>query len=340
MDLKEQSINYVRSAASAPQTLDLLTDFGLKDAIIAQIQVVLRGNMVSGGGGAISGFHRDAPCGMLTALKLWGGYKARGGQRVILDAPPQQQFYPGNFMAGLFHALLRTSAGASSTDPFRATIPLPLVDPNARTAGVTYIDCRDYASLQMDLRWAADADLATTNLSSVASVELEVKIITVENGPRQGFPHYEPNIVYKELAASTASTRLVDNGSLPWDGDLWSLWTQQHDDSASGDSERVDGLVRALFATQGKREAVPYSRTDPLRRATWEKYNPSLTTTEVTGVQVLTFSPPRKSRMGTILLGRDTSSSNPLGVTAITPATSDALFCLLVAAEPVHGAPI
>lgn len=336
--LKEQSIYYSRNAAGVPQTLDLRTDFGLKDAIIAAITVIIRGNMVATGGGAISGFARDEPSGRITQMKLRGAHVPKGGAREILSAPPQQLFYPGNFSSNLFHAMLLTSSGAGQTDPFRATIPLPLVDPNSTNAPMTYIDVRDYTSLNLVLQWDADTTLASTNLSSVSGVELEVKVITVEDGPEQGSPHYEPNISYKEVPLSTSATRLVTDGNLTWDGDLWAMWLQEFDASASGNSQRIDGILRELTVRQGKRDVVPKARWDALRRATWEKYNPAMTTTEVTGVIGVPFSPRLRSEDGDLLIERDTATTNPLGVTAVTAATGDTLMTTLVAAEPVHGA--
>lgn len=336
--IKEQSLYYARNAAGVPQTIDLRTDFGLKDAIVAAIQVIIRGNMVSTGGGAISGFARDEPAGRITQMKLRGAFVPKGGAREILSAPPQQMFYPGNFSAGLFHALLLTSSGASSTDPFRATIPLPLVDPNSTHAPHTYLDIRDYTSLNLVVQWDADTTLATTNLSSISGVELEVKVIVVEDGPHRGTPHYEPNIVYKELPLATSSTRLVTDGNLTWDGDLWAAWFQTFDASASGNSQRVDGSLREVVLRQGKRDVMPRARWDALRRATWEKYNPSLTTTEVVGVVGVPMSPRLRSEDGDLMFERDTATTNPLGISAITPAAGDTLMTTLVAAEPVHGA--
>lgn len=339
MNIRKQSQFYNRSASGGQQSLDLMNDFSLENSIILAITLIIRGTMTATGGGAISGFHRDAPCGMINNAKLWGNYA--GGvaknQRTIFDQPPQQMFYPGNFFANVFNALLRTSTGAAATDPFRATIPVPLVDPLADTAQATYIDCRDYTSFKLDLRWAADADLATTNLSTVQAVELEVELELWEDGPARGVPHYEPSIIYKELDASTAQSRLTQNGDFAWDGDLWALWLQQHDDSAVGDAERVDGLVRALSLEHGRRPAIPFGRWDPFRRKTWGLYPYSLSTTEVAGVAGIHFNIPRRSRAGSINIVRNTLEANPPGVTAITPAAGDALFVTGVAAEPVYG---
>jgi len=340
--IKQREISnvYGRNGSGLQDTFDLMTDFALENAVIIAMTLIFRGTMTSTGGGAISGFHRDAPCGLMTNAKLQGGYA--GGlaknRRVIFDMPPQQMFYPGVYLSGVFNALLRTSAGAASTDPIRATIPVPLVDRLADTAKMTYIDPRDYTSLNLDVRWDTDANLASTNLSTVQAVECEVMLTILEDFFPRGTSHYEPNIVYKELACDSASTRLTDNGDVTWDGDLWSIWFQQFDDSATGDSERVDGLVRALSLLGSKGEAIPWVRWDILRRLTWAKYNYALSTTEIAGVAAASFKgAPRRARNGHVKVVRNTSEANPPGVTAITPGSNDTLMTTAIAAEGVYA---
>lgn len=340
MQLREVSNVYPRNASGGQDTFDLMTDFSLENAVIVAMTLVFRATMTATGGGAISGFHRDAPCGLMTNAKLAGGYEGglRQNRRTIFDMPPQQMFYPGVYETGVFNALLRTSSGAAQTDPVRATIPVPLVDRLADTARMTYIDPRDYTSLNLEVRWAPDTDLASTNLSTVQAVECEVFLTILENFWKRGTPHYEPNLVYKELSADTASSRLTDNGAINWDGDLWSLWFQQFDESASGDSERVDGLVRALTVPGPKGDAIPWVRWDVLRRSTWAKYNYSLSTTEVAGVAAASFKgAPQRSHRGSLKVVRNTSETNPPGVTAITPTAGDLLMTTAIAAQPVYA---
>lgn len=336
----KESIVYPQNAANSPQSINLLDDFSLENSIIVDMNMIIRGNQVATGGGAVSGFHRDAPCGMITTAKFEGGYS--GGvakaKRVIFDCPPQQMYWPGNYMASVINALLRTSSGASQTDPIRAVIPVPLRDPHYRKSEAVYIDCRDYTSLKLDVRWGPDADLATTNLSDVTSLELEVELEVADDYIPRKTPHYEPNIVYKEMPADTSSSRLVTEGDITWDGDLCSLWLQQHDDNASGDSERVDGLVRALTLQHGKGQAIPFTRWDPLRRDTWKRYPYTQSTTEIAGIASALFRVPRRSEQGKLLVIRNTQETNPPGVAAITPAANDKLFTLAIAAERVYGA--
>jgi len=337
--LRKVSRIYNRSASGGSQSIDLYEDLGLANFILFNLTLIIRGTMTATGGGAISGFHRDAPAGMINNWKLIGHYEPTGKNRTIFDMPPQQMFYPGNFSNGVFHALLRTSSGAAATDPFRATVPVPLRDPRFKRAGSTYIDCRDFESLNFDIKnWAADADLATTNLASVQSVQIEVEAEIMENGPAQGDPHFEPMIAYKEMPLSTTSNKLTDSGQLPWDGFATALWVQPLDDSGAGDAERVNGLLRTFEVKQGSRGLIDEIGFDAALRATWSRYNPTLTTTEVVGVVGVPLSPPWDGRDGPAIMRRDTQTAVVPGVTAITPAAGDTLFNTVIGADPVNGA--
>ncbi len=341
MKTRELSNVYTRNASGGQDSFNLMNDFSLENAVIVAMTLVIRASMTSTGGGAISGFHRDAPCGLITNAKLAGGYNGgllNKNRRTIFDMPPQQMFYPGVYNSGVFNALLRTSSGAAATDPLRATIPVPLVDRRADSRRKTFIDPRDYTSLTLDVRWGADADLATTNLSTVQAVECEVLLTVLEAAWGRGKHHFEPNLVYKEMSADSASSRLSENSDIAWDGDLWSIWFQQYDDSGAGDAERVDGLVRVIILEGNKGNPIPWARWDPLRRSTFAKFPYTQSTTEIAGVAVAGFhGSPRRAANGSLKVIRNTSETNPLGVTAITPASNDALMTTAIAAEPVYA---
>lgn len=339
MKLVHKSLYYSQNAAGAQQTIDLYEDFQLAQSIIIGATLILRGNMVSTAGGAISGFHRDAPCGVIQNVLIEGGYNLTGKRRQIANAPAQELYWPGNYTNAVRHALLRTSAGASATDPFRAVIPMPLRDPRFRHASRTYIDCRDYNSLILGVRnWAADADFATTNLSDLTSVEIEIALDLVENGPPKRAAHFEPSIVYKDVPMVTTSTQDNQAGQVSWDGLATALWLAQYDDSATGDSERVNSILRQFSARQAGDVKVDNTRWEKALRDTWSKYNPSMTTTEEAGIAGLPLSPIWSSRRGPAYLQRDTSTTAPVGITGVTAAANDALRTLVIAAEPVYGA--
>lgn len=339
MNLRTVSKRYPRNASGQRQPLDLYEDFQLADAIIWSMTLILRGTMTSTGGGAITGFHRDAPAGMIQNLKFGGQYDPWGARREIFNGPLQQFLWPGNYTNRISHALLRTSAGAAATDPFRATVAMPLRDPYFVQKERVYIDVRDYSSLQLEIaNWETDANLATTNLSTVQAVELEVQFQLVENGPGQGAAHFEPSLTYKELPLATSSTKLTDSGQIAWDGFACAIWLQQFDDSQTGDNERTNGILKQLSARQANRNLIDDQTWDSVLRDTWTRYTPALTTTELAGVTGIPLDPPWDGRNGPANILRDTATTPPPGVTAVAPATSDTLMTLVVAADPVHGA--
>jgi hypothetical protein len=338
MNIRTVNQRFFRPASGSPQTIDLYEAFQLADDIIWNMTLILRGTMTSTGGGAITGFHRDAPAGMITNVKLGGQYEPWGGRREIFNAPPQQLFWPGNYTNGISQALLRTSAGAASTDPWRAAIPIPLRDPRFRHGGKVYADIRDYSSLLLEIRnWEVDANLATTNLSTVQAVEIDVVLDLVEEGPPKGAAHFEPSLAYKEVPMVSTTTKGFDSAALAWDGYATAIWLQQFDDSQTGDAERANGLLRQFTIKQANVALIDDKVWDSALRDTWTKYRPALTTTELAGVAGIPLDPPWDGRKGPANILRDTQTTPPPGVTAVTPAVNDALFTLIVGADGVHG---
>lgn len=339
MNLRTVAKRYPRNASGQRQVLDLYEDFQLADALIWSLTLILRGTMTSTGAGAITGFHRDAPAGMIQNLKFGGQYDPWGARREVFNGPLQQFLWPGNDTSKITHALLRTSAGATSTDPFRATVAMPLRDPYFARRERVYIDVRDYSSLLLEIaNWETDANLAPTNLSSVQAVELEVQFQLIENGPGQGAPHFEPSLSYKELPLSTTSTKLTDSGQIAWDGFATAIWLQQFDESQTGDNERSNGLLKQVSIRQANKNLVDDQTWDSILRDTWTRYTPALTTAETIGIAGIPLDPPWDGRNGPANVLRDTSTTPPPGVTAVTPTTSDALMTLIVAADPMFGA--
>src|SRR3972149_11557293 len=118
----------IYAASQTRVNADLYRDLGLKDVVVVRLMYVFRAEQVSTAGGAISGFHRDAPAGMIVNAHLYGAYKPMSNKRrSIHNMPAQQMYWAGSYEQGAVQAMLTTSAGASSTDPIRATIPVPLM---------------------------------------------------------------------------------------------------------------------------------------------------------------------------------------------------------------------
>jgi len=327
---------FTRPAASEQQPINLKQRFALT-GIIRRMILTLQGSQISTGGGAISAFGREAPWPLISRLEIVGNYRPKDGQaRVAFNAPPADLYWPMNFLAGSIGEILIASAGASSTDPIRGVIPIIWADPGSLMFDATMLDSRDYTSLDMNIDWAADAVLAATNLSSVTGLNLEVYIeeIVGPGLPPVGWAHYEPFFIQKTHPASTQDTELTDDSEMKWDGLVNVAHFQQNDDSAVGNLERVNGLVRILAVDQGSKPIIPRTSIQSLLRDTQEEYPLALTTTQPDGVYAVKAEPTWDSKKGVFTVKRDTQSAVPAGFTAVTPAAGDYIKTTLIGGSP------
>lgn len=330
----EKSIVQARTAISLPDSDDLKERLQLS-GIVREIVNTLQGTMTSTAGGAISGFAREAPLSLVLLFELSGNFALTGRKRQIVNAVPQDLYWPLSFLGGAPGTITRTSTGASATDPIRAVLHDMVQDPSQQFAAATYIDVRLYNTLDFRLQWGANADLATTNLSAVAPEwEFRIKEEVGADIPSPDAPHFEPAWVQKQHGTTTSGTRLTGEASVSWDGLAIVYFAQQHDDSAVGDAERVDGLVRILDIEQAGAPVFSRITWQALLRLTQTQYPLGLTTAQPAGVIAVTIDPPLDSRRGAIAVIRDTASANPAGITDIAPAASDRLVSTLYVVEP------
>lgn len=331
----ERVLSIVRTAVSQPDSKDLKQDMQVSGLIREMVQT-LQGNQVSTGGGAISGFTREAPFGLASLLEISGNYAVTGKKRQVLNAPPADIYWLCSFLQNAPGTTLTTSAGASATDPIRGVLGDFVTDQSQGYGGATYIDSRLYATLDVTVRWGALADLASTNLSSTSSVEWEVRVKEEVGGdlPSAEDAHFEPAVIQKQHPSTTTGTQLANDNVVTWDGLAIVWFSQQHDDSAAGNLQRVNGLIRLVDINQGGRPVVVRKTFQALLRETQTKYSLGLTTTQPDGVTCVPIDPPLDSRNGTMTVIRDTQTTPPPGITSVTAATSDRLNTTLLVIEP------
>lgn len=301
--------------------------------IILELQIILQGQMVSTAGGAVTDFTREAPLGLISLLEISGNFRRTGRKRPIISGEPVEFYWPLSFLAGMPGQLLRTSTGASATDPIRGVLLDVVKNPGAPIGGATYIDTRLYTSMDVYVQWAADAALAATNLSAVQN--LDIKFVVKEwlgrGIPPPNAPHFEPFWVHKRHLTESANTKVDNDPFLSFDGLISDFGFRQHDESAAGDAERVDGLVRKLSMVQGGVPIIDNDDWQALKRKTYEQFPLGYTATPPNGLVYLEAEPELDSRKGPVAVIRDTLTAVDPDVTAITPGTSDALNTV------VHG---
>lgn len=332
----EKSFRMTQSAPSARDIFDLKERMQLT-GLIREATYTIQGNQVSTAGGAISGFAREAPWSQISLLTLEGNYLPTGKIRTVINAPAQEIYWPSSFMNGSPGTILTTSAGASATDPIRGVIHDFLTDegPGGIFALSTYIDTRQYTDMTETNQWAADADYATTNLSDLTSLEIELRIKEeIGDLPSADAAHFEPAFISRDHPTTTSDTKIQNDSQVGWDGMVLTYFARQHDDSATGNSERVDGLVRRVTVEQGGRALLNNMDIQSLIRLTQKQYPLARTATDPAGVYAISMEPAVDSRLGPLNVIRDTTTTNPPGITAITPAAGDKWVSQVLIAEP------
>lgn len=329
---------YLRGAASTSQHEDLYSDFQLRDLIVAGIQLFLVGKMTSTGGGAVTGFRREAPWSLIQNLVMEGRHKVLGRNHQLVNQPPQQLWLPSQYEEGYESTLLRTSSGAASTDPFRGQMQIPFRDRNFRAAEATYLDGRLLTDFNMRIDWAADSELADTNLDSLSEVGLEIQMDLVKDGPAPNKSHFAPQLVYKEMDGSSDTTKQVDQNQNTVDGLLTASWLQSFDDSKVGDNERTDALFRRLTISHNNINVVDTEDWVARQEKTRKLYPLAGSTTRHKGIVGIPFVPPLNMGRGPAFIERDTKSALSVGAedAAVTPASGDKLFATHLGAVPIN----
>lgn len=338
MEIRRASYTAIRAGAGAAETYDLKKKLSLT-GLIKRLVFTLIGQQVSTGGGAITGFSREAPWPLISLLTLQGNFQPKGGEnRIALSGPPADLYWPMAHLSGSPPALLTTSSGAAATDPIRGVLPIYWADPASELSLSTYLDTRLYDTLDLMVEWAANAALASTNLSTVQNLILEVYVEELVGAdlPDKNAAHFEPFVLLKQHATDRAETDFTDNGELSFDGLVSFYHAQQHDASAAGNLQRVDGITRKLGITQGSKPLLARSWWNTLLRESADEYPLGYTTAQPAGVVA---HRPRKlwdSRKGKLNVDRDsnTASQTGSGLTDVVAAAGDQLKSVIVGGWP------
>ncbi len=334
-DLMKKTYRMTRTAASVTDTEDLKERMQITGRIMS-IVFRLYGTMTSTGAGAITAFSREAPWPLISLLRFAGFYTPTGKTRTIMDAPPAELYWPAAFMNGSLPDLLIVSTGAAATDPLRGILPNFWTDPGTNFGGTTWIDSRLYTDLSMSVQWGPLAALAGTNLASVAGITLEIQIeeLVGDDIGDANEAHFEPAVIHKTHASTSADTKLTNDSVISHDGQLIVACFRQHDAGAVGNAQRVDGLIRRLTMEQGGKALINNADWSSLIRASTRDYPLAYTAAPPVGVVALTMDPPVSSRKGAIQIVRDTATAVPPDIAAIVAAANDAVQSVMIIAEP------
>ncbi len=334
-DIMKKTYRLTRTAQNVTDTEDLKERMQITGRIMS-ITFRLYGEMVSTGGGAVTAFSREAPWPLISLLRFAGHYVPLSKTRTIMDAPPDELFFPSAFMNGALPDTLIVSAGAAATDPIRGILPNFWTDPGTNFGGTTWVDSRLYTDLTLSVQWASNAQLAATNLSLVQGLTLEIQIeeLVGDDIGAADEPHFEPTVIHKTHASTSQDTKLTNDSVIGHDGQLIVACFRQHDDSAVGNAQRTDGIIRRMTLEQGGKNIINNADWSSLIRATVRDYPLAYLAAPPVGVIALGMDPPIASRKGAIAILRDTETAVPPDITGIVATTNDALESVMIIAEP------
>lgn len=320
-----------------------LKDLGVQSPIYG-LEVHAVGEVTAGGGGAIATLTERSPAMLLgnsVRVTAFSPDPALGTVRVW-DADAIDL----NLLTEYVHRsdVLRTAPtpAASGTGNFAIRYDVPgalpwhnIIMPQNGASGLglfpVYIDPREASDINLQIRIGAAADYAASNVSSIASTTIHLYAAEVLDPPPPGSPHFWPSWVQQRVGTSNASVSI--DAQAIGGGYCGMVSFHTRDDSASGDSRRVNGLVRKVKALH---------RGDLLLDERWEAMQETTNilggwrqTTALSGFAVWE---PDKERDGLALLDLtrdplaiqlDTSTGVMQGTTAVTPASND--LCIVTA---------
>lgn len=198
-----------------------------------------------------------------------------------------------------------------------------------------YHDLRnDYGSYVVELAVGALTDYAASGVTSFSSVTVDVHIYELVRGiPPADSPHYIVTWPQLRQPVESTSTMLRTTGLAG--GFCPLIQYRQHDDSASGDSELVDGLVRFIRARHRGEVVLDSTPWESLRDQTTRNWSRGAGTTVATpvpsGYAIWDVDPDYDgdamldARSEPIFHELDTSTTPQIDTTAVTPAASDLL---------------
>lgn len=294
------------------------------------------GTVTAVGGGGVAGLTEDAPFGLIKRIRLNGQHSQLGSRRII-DLQGRVAHWLGNFHLRCDTGRTAPTPGAGASGQFKGSIFIPFTDPNE---GVypAYLDVRDYSSLMLYVDTGALTDYASTNVDSISAAKIEIELVAVESGIPQFAGHFEPRFEVVEHPHTAATSRDVTRffgggGLVPY------VVVHTHDDSATGDSQRTNGLVGKLKLTHGGEEITEGTWAQILDATKGDRALAQATSMPA-GYGVLQWSPANDPRSYRMTLTRelqaeiDSSEAPPADITDVVPASGDRVDLVALVLEP------
>ena len=302
----------------------------------AALALKIDGTVTATGGGTLAGLTLDAPWGILDRVRLLQASK------YLLDMNPVDFYHLCALFNECYPQKTASTPAASASGAILAEAVLPLHRMSGRAPFI--LDGRaDAQKLQLQGAMNAIANYASTNASTFsANVRMsgEQANMTPEQSRLYALPAYKTS----ELEAESSSADIFKTVTLHEDGELVGILLRQHDSSATGDSQRVDGIVkrimlRGAFAQHGMLD-ISDLRWGELKAQTRELFHIEQDVLKAG----IAFVPTKKNgqalmvRAGdTLSFGINTSDTVEGELTAVTPASGDRLIVTPILNKLVGG---
>jgi len=311
------------SAFSTISSFDLINQGGASKPIKA-ISIRATGTLTTNG---TSGTATDTMPALAfgTTVRLSGSHKDLG-EVIVYDGDGIDLYHLSSYLS---HAAKEISGTLATNATHTISWDIPLYHPEHARQGVfSYLDPREFSNLQLTITGGADSSFGYTNVpTAIASLTYDVVVVEDMTPPPVNYPHYIPMI--KSLREATTSANLQQRTGGLAGAFLALIYLRTHDDSASGDSERVNGLLRTVRVNHRGQYVIDLTNFESLREITNRRWRQSWVTTRPAGIVILDADEDNDpdnmwdTRVQPIYMDYDTSSTPPAGTTAVTVTTSD-----------------
>ncbi len=340
---KSRRLDRLTWSASGSTTLDLIKSYKCEKPI-TRLRFRFAALITAGGGGTVADFTAEAGVQtMFNRLEIVGTHKELGEVQLVNmpNSDLVRLWHVVNDILGCEQDFSDPAPTAGNTGNCRREFIVPFDSPWCIFPFASYLDPRDFTSLQVRITYGANADYAATNLSTITAATIDVEVDEIQSGLDAGRAHYVPMFKANQLTiGAVTGTDIVLPGVVA--GAFVPIFAASpHDASAAANAQfNIAGLVRRLTVALGDEVIMDKQSWEQLALKTERDFPKSYTTTRW-NAPVTYLADRNRDTLGLLdARGRafaftpDTSTTPPNGTTAVVAAAGDALYTYLLAWKP------
>jgi hypothetical protein len=305
-------------------------DCPFKGKVVRDFALRVDGTVTATGGGAIATLTLDAPWPVIGRIKY-----SRNSEKVI-DLDPVTYYHLSGLLNSRYPAksAATPAAGATGVLSCEGTLPLSKLFPGCM------IDARlAQGQLSLEGTVGGTTDYAASFVSS-ASINVRPSVFTSDILPEQLDVHLVPYLIDIEVDISSTTTDIPHVFDPPSDMVIAAVMLRPRDASASGDSQRSDGMVRKVtieVLTPTFEGTVYDARWGEGKALTGALFNieQDVLKTGVIMAPILDRGQARRfSKGSTLTVHLDTATTVEADLTAVATAVNDKCVITIVGARP------